>query len=172
MEESKTNKEEVLEETVEEEMPDEFDELRKKAESADEISERLLRLSAEFDNYKKRTVKEKESLFNDGRAACATEFLALADNVDRAYTAICEAGADDNIKQGIEMIIKQLGEIFKGLGVEEIPAVGEEFNPELHNAVMNIEKEGEKPGTIVEEFQKGYKMNDKVIRYSMVGVTN
>lgn len=164
------SREENIDEAKEHE--EDIEALREKAKMADELTDRLLRLSAEFDNYKKRTAKEKENMFNEGRASCAIEILNLADNLERGYQAVCEAGADDSVKQGMELILKQLDQTFKSLGIEEIPAMGEEFDPQVHDAVMHINEENTKPNTIVEVFQKGYKMDGKVLRHSMVKVAN
>lgn len=132
-------------------------------------SEKYLRLMAEFDNYKKRSAKERESIYTDVRVDTVTKFLPVYDNLARALKA---ETADEAFKKGVEMTFGQLLEVFQKLGVEEIETVGKSFDPNLHNAVMHIE-DGEKgEGEIVEEFQKGFKVGDKVIRFSMVKVAN
>lgn len=151
---------------------EEIAQLAEKAQKADEYMDKFLRVSAEFDNFRKRTAREKETLFSDGQAACVTEFLPLLDSMEHALTASGDTSDEDSIKQGVEMIGKQLAEILKTLSVEEIPAEGEQFDPELHNAVMHIEDEQTDSNTIVEQFQKGYTMKGRVLRHSMVKVAN
>jgi len=173
MEDNKNSEEVILdsaEETVDE--TSNIDELKQKVRQADEHLDRLLRLTAEFDNFRKRTIKEKEALYTDGMADCAAKFLPLVDNMDRCILALKEEKGSEGMLQGIELIFKQLQDIIKELKIEAIPALGEEFNPEIHNAVMHIEDEAIDSNTIVEEFQKGYIMNGKVLRHSMVKVAN
>lgn len=148
---------------------DEIEELKK---TVDEYKDKLLRLTAEFDNFRKRTSKEKETLFSDGMAECATQFLPLVDNMARCTEAFNGESEDSPLKKGVELIAKQLDEIVKALNIEEIPAVGEEFDPNFHNAVMHVEDETIDTSTITEEFQKGYTMSGRVLRYSMVKVAN
>ena len=132
-------------------------------------SERYLRLLAEFDNYKKRSAKERENIYCDARVDTVTKFLPVYDNLERALKA---ETADESYKKGVEMTFNQLMDVFRKLGVEEIESVGQTFDPNLHNAVMHVE-DGEKgENEIVEEFQKGFKIGDKVIRFSMVKVAN
>ena len=167
------NKEMDLEETAEEtEEEVDIEQLREEAAKAEEYKDKFLRVSAEFDNFRKRTVKEKETLYSDGRASAVAEFLPLADNMDRALEALSSDTDSTSLAEGIEKIAKQLTDILKSLSVEEISAVGEKFDPELHNAVMHIEDEEKENNTVVEEFQKGYTMNGKVLRHSMVSVAN
>lgn len=167
------NKEKDLEETAAQ-TTDEVDieKLREEAGKAEEYKDKFLRVSAEFDNFRKRTVKEKETLYSDGRASAVTEFLPLADNMERALEAISSDGEKNAVSEGMEKIFKQLEDILKSLGVEEIPAAGEQFDPEFHNAVMHIEDGEKDANTVVEVFQKGYTMNGKVLRHSMVSVAN
>jgi len=171
MEENKETKaEEVIEETEEnssnEEPATDFEAL------CGEFKDKFLRVSAEYENFRKRTQKEKEALFSDGKAACAIAFLPHIDNMERAIEAAkCEDG-DTSMVQGMELILKGLYDILKSLSIEAIPSVGEQFDPEVHNAVMHVEDEEKEANTIVEEFQKGYKMGDKVLRHSMVKVAN
>ena len=174
-EKKETAEEEIKEpecEAAEEEAEKEEDELSLALKAAAEYKDKFLRVSAEYDNFRKRTIKEKESLFSDGKAACAAALLPLADNMERALAAADEDKGAEGILEGLRMISKQLSEIFKNLSIEEIPAKGEQFDPELHNAVMHIEDETVDDNTIVEEFQKGYKMDGKVLRHSMVKVAN
>ena len=142
------------------------------AKEVEEYKDKLLRLTAEFDNFRKRTAKEKETLFSDGRADCVLAFLPLVDNMERFMEAAMEESEDSPLRQGLEKVCKQLGDILKSLKVEEIPAVGEKFDPNVHNAVMHIEDETVDDETVVEQFQKGYTIAGKVLRFSMVKVAN
>ena len=132
-------------------------------------NEKLLRLMAEFDNYKKRSVKERENIYTDVRMDTVTRFLPVYDNLKRALEA---ETADEAYKKGVELTFQQLTDVFKNLGVEEIPAEGEVFDPTLHNAVAHVEDESVGENVIVQELQKGFKLGDKVIRFSMVKVAN
>ena len=132
-------------------------------------SDKYLRLMAEFDNYKKRSIKERENIYTDVRVDTVTKFLPVYDNLERAMKA---ETADEAYKKGVEMTFNQLLDVFKKLGVEEIEAVDKPFDPNFHNAVMHVDDEALGEGVIVEEFQKGFKIGDKVIRFSMVKVAN
>ncbi|MCL2342774.1 MAG: nucleotide exchange factor GrpE [Firmicutes bacterium] len=131
--------------------------------------DKYLRLLAEYDNFRKRSAREREAIFADVRADTVTKFLPVYDNLARALAQQC---ADEAYYKGIELIMAQLTETLTKLGVTEIPALGEKFDPELHNAVVHTEDENKSEGIIVEEFQKGFKLGDKVIRHSMVKVVN
>ena len=148
----------------------ETNELEKAKEEINALNDKYLRLCAEYDNFKKRTAREKEAIYIDAAADAIKELLPVMDNLERAIGSISDKQSD--IYKGVEMVYKQTEEIFKKLGVCETKAVGEEFNPELHNAVMHIEDENVTENTVVEEFQKGYTYKDKVLRYSMVKVAN
>ena len=139
------------------------------AEKPPEDSERYLRLMAEFDNYKKRSAKEREAIYTDVRVDTVTKFLPVFDNLERAMKT---ETADEAFKKGVEMTLNQLMDVFKKLGVEEIESVGKPFDPTLHNAVMHVEDAERGENEIVEEFQKGFRIGDKVIRFSMVKVAN
>ena len=139
------------------------------AEKPQEDSERYLRLMAEFDNYKKRSAKERENIYTDVRVDTVTKFLPVFDNLERALKT---ETADEAYKKGVEMTFHQLMDVFKKMGVEEIESVGKPFDPTLHNAVMHVEDAERGENEIVEEFQKGFKIGDKVIRHSMVKVAN
>lgn len=171
---SKKKNEEVTEEIVNNEEVEtekkEDNELLKKEEELKELNDKYLRILAEYDNFKKRTVKEKEAIYTDASARVITDLLIVLDNLERALGTIEDK--DGSIYKGMEMILKQTQEVFEKLGVNEIEAVGKEFNPELHNAVMHVEDETLGENTIAEEFQKGYTYKDKVLRYSMVKVAN
>ena len=132
-------------------------------------TERYLRLMAEFDNYKKRSAKERENIYTDVRVDTVTKFLPVFDNLERAMKT---ETADEAFKKGVEMTFNQLMDVFKKLGVEEIESVGKTFDPTIHNAVMHVEDAERGENEIVEEFQKGFRIGDKVIRHSMVKVAN
>ena len=156
--------EEIAQETVEEEVKTEA-----AAESAPASDDRYLRLMAEYDNFRKRSAKERELIYTDVRVDTVSKFLPVYDNLARAMST---ATADEAYKKGVEMTFNQLCEVFKKLGVEEIEAVGKTFDPNFHNAVMHVDDEEKGENEIVEEFQKGFKVGDKVIRFSMVKVAN
>jgi molecular chaperone GrpE len=128
-----------------------------------------LRLAAEFDNYRKRTAKEKEASYGNGKADAVAKMLPVYDNLERALNQPTEDAA---YKKGVEMTMNELVKIFTGLGVEIFGEVGEEFDPNLHNAVMHIESEELGENTIAAVFQKGFKIGDKVVRFAMVQVAN
>jgi len=141
----------------------------KAAEQDAADSERYLRLLAEFDNYKKRSAKERENIYADARADTVTKFLPVYDNLERALRA---ETADENYRKGVEMTFNQLLDVFKKLGAEEIESVGRTFDPNLHNAVMHVKDPEKGENEIVEEFQKGFRVGDRVVRFSMVKVAN
>lgn len=144
--------------------------LAKKDEELNAKTEQYQRLLAEYDNFKKRTAREKEAIYSDSVKDTVAELLPVIDNLVRAVDAFADKESDEC--KGVAMVLKQTEEIFAKLGVSEIKAVGEQFNPELHNAVMHVEDDKVDDNTVVEEFQKGYIYKDKVIRYSMVKVAN
>ncbi len=167
-EEQEIKEQEVTEsEEVTEEAPlEEENEFEKKY---NDVNEKYLRTLAEYDNYRKRTIKEKESIYPEAKAVVIEKFLPVLDNFQRAIES---AENKDAFYEGVVMLKKQMDEVLGALGVEEIKAVGEEFNPEVHNAVMHVEDEEAGENIIVEEFQRGYKIGDRVIRHSMVKVAN
>ena len=132
-------------------------------------NDKYLRLAAEYDNYRKRTTKEKESIYADAKLDTVKPFLDVADNLDRA---IGQFEDGDGHKQGMELICKQFAAVLEKLGVTEIPAQGLPFDPEKHNAVMHVEDETLGENTVAEVFQKGYQLGDKVVRFAMVKVAN
>lgn len=134
-----------------------------------EEQDKYLRLMAEYDNFRKRSAKERENIYADVRVDTVTKFLPVYDNLQRALAA---ETADEAYKKGVEMTFTQLKEIFTKLGVEEIEAVGQSFDPTVHNAVMHIDDEAYGENIIVQEFQKGFRLGEKVIRFSMVQVAN
>lgn len=138
-------------------------------ESLNQQEEKYLRLAAEYDNFRKRSQKEKEGIYADAKADALTAFLPVYDNLERALK---QETADEAYKKGVEMTMNQLKEIMSKLGISEIPALGQPFDPNLHNAVMHIEDEAAGENTIVEVFQSGFKLGEKVIRFAMVKVAN
>ena len=139
------------------------------AKSAAEQNDKYLRLAAEYDNYRKRTQREKESIYGDAKADTIKPFLAVYDNLERGIAQYAE---DDVHRQGLELIAKQFMEVLGKLGVTEIEALGKPFDPEKHNAVMHVEDEAIEESTVVEVFQKGFAIGEKVLRFSMVKVAN
>ncbi len=168
-EEKITPEETPAEEPAAESQPEERaeDENIKKLEA---LNDKYMRTLAEYDNYRKRSIREKEAIYPEARADAAAKFLPVMDNLERALAAETEKNA---FYDGVVLVKKQLDEVFKALGVEEISAKsGEPFDPELHNAVMHVEDESLGEGVIVEELQKGYRLGDKVLRHSMVKAAN
>lgn len=155
-------KEEVKEE-VQEEKTEERDELA-------ECKEQLLRTLAEYDNYRKRTAKEKEALRKECIADSVESFLPVIDNLHRAKESLAAQEGVDT--QGVELVLKQFEEIMASMGVEEIVAEGQEFDPNLHNAVMHVEDENLGENMVAEVFSKGYRIGDRVIRHCVVKVAN
>ena len=133
------------------------------------LNDKYLRICAEYDNYRKRTQKEKDNLYGDIRANVITSFLPVYDNLVRALAA---ETADDAYRKGVELIMNQFNATLEKLGATEIKAVGEKFDPAVHNAVMHVDDDTKGENEVVEEFQKGFKIGDKVIRFSMVKVAN
>ena len=138
----------------------------------DSMKDKLMRHAAEFDNFKKRSAKEREELYNMAVCDTVEKILPVKDNLERAIIAAENTEGQESMADGVKMILKQLEEVFASIGVEEIKAVGEVFDPERHNAVMHEENEEFGENTISEELIKGYICKDKVIRYSMVKVAN
>ena len=132
--------------------------------------DQFARLAAEYDNYRKRTAKEKETLYQDAKADTIKEFLAVYDNLERAAAA--PGGEDDPHKKGLEMIFTQYKELLKKLGVAEIEAQGQPFDPERHEAVMHVDDENLGENEVAQVFQAGFVLGDKVIRHAVVQVAN
>ena len=128
-----------------------------------------LRVAAEFDNFRKRTIKEKEASYGLGRADAVAKMLPIYDNLERALNQPTEDAA---YKKGVEMTMNELVKIFTGLGVEIFGEKGDAFDPNLHNAVMHIDDETMEENTIAQVFQKGFKIGDKIVRFAMVQVAN
>ena len=163
--------EEVVEETVEtpvEEAP-EAPEVNPFEEKYNAEHDAHLRLAAEYDNFRKRTIKEKEASYGNGKADAVAKMLPVYDNLERALN---QETSDAAYKKGVEMTMNELVKIFTSLGVEIFGNVGDEFDPNLHNAVMHIENEELPENSISAVFQKGFKIGDKVVRFAMVQVAN
>ncbi len=170
----------------EEEEPDEEDEDKKsgkklfgkknkkdkKDEKIEELTDRLTRQMAEFDNLRNGTVKEKSQMYEIGAKDIIEKILPVVDNFERGLDAVKEEDKEDPFIQGMEMVYKQLMTVLGELGVKPIEAIGKEFDPNLHNAVMHVEDENFGENIIAEEFQKGYMYRDSVVRHSMVKVAN
>lgn len=134
-----------------------------------ESDDKYLRLFAEYDNYRKRTTKEKIEAYGDATGKCISDILPVLDSFERAIDAEC---TDEAFKNGMQMIYNQFTETLKKLGVTEMEALGKEFDPNLHNAIKQVEDENFGENTVCEIFQKGYMLKDKVIRHAIVAVAN
>ena len=156
-------------ETAEETTVEETVEVNPWEEKYNAEHDSFLRLAADYDNFRKRTVKEKEASYGNGRADTIGKLLPVYDNLERALNQPTEDAA---YKKGVEMTMNELVKIFTGLGVEIFGNVGDSFDPNLHNAVMHIDDESLEENTISQVFQKGFKIGDKVIRFAMVQVAN
>ena len=164
--------EEVMEETaqVQEETPtEEVPEVNPFEEKYNAEHDAHLRLAAEYDNFRKRTIKEKEASYGNGKADAVAKMLPVYDNLERALN---QETTDTAFKKGVEMTMAELVKIFTALGVEIFGNVGDQFDPNLHNAVMHIENEDLGENSISAVFQKGFKIGDKVVRFAMVQVAN
>jgi Molecular chaperone GrpE (heat shock protein) len=144
----------------------------KKDEKIEELTDRLTRQMAEFDNFRKRTEKEKSQMYEVGAKDIIEKILPVVDNFERGLDAVKEEDKEDPFIQGMEKVYKQLMTTLEGIEVKPIEAVGQEFDPNLHNAVMHVEDENLGENIIAEEFQKGYMYRDSVVRHSMVKVAN
>ena len=162
---------ELTEETVEEttEVVEETPEVNPWEEKFNALTDTHLRLAAEFDNFRKRTVKEKEASYGNGKADAVEKMLPVYDNLERALNQPTEDAA---YKKGVELTMNELIKIFTALGVEVFGNVGDEFDPNLHNAIMHTEDESFGENTISMVFQKGFKIGEKVVRFAMVQVAN
>ena len=160
--------EETIEETVEQTV-EETAEVNPFEEKYNAEHDAHLRLAAEYDNFRKRTIKEKEASYGNGKADAVAKMLPVYDNLERALNQPTEDAA---YKKGVEMTMNELVKIFTSLGVEIFGNVGDEFDPNLHNAVMHIDSEELGENVIAQVFQKGFKIGDKVVRFAMVQVAN
>ena len=140
------------------------------AKQLESVKDQFIRQTAEYENYRKRTTKEKEGIYQDAKADTIKEFLAVYDNLERASAA--GGGEDSPHKKGLDMIFQQYKEILAKLGVEEIEAQGQPFDPEWMNAVMHVENDSFGENTVAQVFQAGFRMGDKVIRHAIVQVAN
>ena len=176
--ETEETSEEVVEETTEEneEKPKKEGFFKKKKDKRDEqieeLNDRVVRQMAEFDNFRKRSEKEKSMMFDMGAKNVIEKILPVVDNFERGFTTVEEADKDDAFVQGMQQVYKQLMTELEAIGVTPIEAVGQEFNPDFHNAVMQVESEEYGSGIIAQEFMKGYMYKDSVVRHSMVGVVS
>lgn len=154
----------------------ELTELKKTLDQKDlaiaEFNDKYLRLGAEYDNFRKRSAKEKEGIYADACCDILTQILPVLDNLERAALYNTEESAQTPLGKGLELTLKSFTETLNKLGVAEIEALGKPFNPDLHNAVMHVDDESFGEGEVVEVFMKGYAKGDKVLRYSMVKVAN
>ena len=144
----------------------------KKDTQIEELTDRVQRQMAEFDNFRKRTEKEKAAMLEVGAKSVIEKLLPTVDNFERGFTSVTDEQKEDPFVQGMEKVYRQLMASLESIGVKPIEAVGQEFNPNFHNAVMHVEDEEAGENIIVEEFQKGYLYRDTVVRHSMVKVAN
>lgn len=144
----------------------------KKDLKIEELNDRYIRTMAEFDNYRKRTDKEKSAMYEIGAKDVIEKILPVVDNFERGLKAMTEEEKATPVADGMDRIYKQLMQVFEALDVKQIEAVGKAFNPDFHNAVMHVEDENFGENEICEEFQKGYTYRDSVVRHSMVKVAN
>ena len=144
----------------------------KKDEKIEELTDRLTRQMAEFDNFRKRTEKEKAQMFDMGARTIIEKILPVIDNFERGLAAVPEEQKDDAFVTGMDKVYKQMLTELDAIGVKPIEALGKEFDPDLHNAVMQVESEEYEPGTVAQELQKGYTYKDNVVRHSMVAVVS
>ena len=170
----KENKEELEKETEKKEETVENKKIKKEQEIVpkseyDELDDRYKRILAEFENYKKRSAKERENLYNSILSDVVEVMLPILDNLENAVKVETK---DEEYKKGIELVLKQFQDTLKAKGVEEIQTVGETFDPELHEAVSSVQDDTKGEKEIVQEYRKGYKIGSKVIRHSMVVVAN
>ena len=163
----KEKKQEAVEEQIQEEVV--TPEVNPWEEKYNAEHDSYLRLAADYDNFRKRTIKEKEQSYSNGKADAVEKLLPVYDNLERALN---QPTQDEAYKKGVEMTMTQLVGIFAGLGVEIFGNVGDSFDPNIHNAVMHTEEEGVEENTITQVFQKGFKLGDKIVRFAMVQVAN
>ena len=165
-----TAESEKVEETKDKKSKKDDEKVKKLEEELTAQKDKYMRLAAEYDNYRKRTENEKLSLYDDATAKAVTELLPVADSVRMALENL--ANADPEIVKGIELISNQLDKSFEKLKIESFGKIGDEFDPNLHNAISKVESEELGENTIAQVFQTGYKIGDKIIRHAMVQVAN
>lgn len=163
------DKEELEKEETQKDEKTKKNELQEKQQELDELTDRYKRILAEFENHKKRSQKEREGLYNSILGDIIEAILPILDNLENAAKV---ETSDENYKKGIELVLKQFQDVLKSKGIEEIKALGETFDPELHEAVSSIQDDSKGEKEIVQEYRKGYKIGSKVIRHSMVVVAN
>lgn len=174
MPEEKKNEQETVE-TKEEQISEETQQANQESceeklqKECDQLNDKLLRTLAEYDNYRKRSIKEKDAIYPQAKADTVEKFLPIIDNFERAMQSEC---SDEAFKKGIEMIFQSFLKTMSDLSVETIGEEGEAFNPDLHNAVMHVEDASLGENVIAQVLQKGYRIGDRVIRYAMVAVAN
>ncbi len=173
---NKSKAEEVpIEETVEEEVIEKT-EIETKAEQLEkertELTDSYRRLAAEFDNFRKRTVREKDEIFKNATSSLIEAFLPVMDSMEMAKASVDDNAEKADLKKGIELVYRQFSEVLDKLDIDEIECLGEDFDPELHNAIMHVEDEKYGDNEVVEVLQKGYIFKEKVIRHSLVKVAN
>ena len=172
-EEKKEKEVQDIENKEKNEKADEIIELKKQIESQkvqiDETEDRLKRVAAEFDNYKKRNAKERDGMYNSLVADIVSNFLPILDNLEKA---VASETKDEEYKKGIELVLKQFKDVLAARGVTEIETVGKTFDPELHEAVSSVQDDTKGEKEIVQEYRKGYMIGNRVIRHSMVIVAN
>ena len=144
----------------------------KKDTQIEDLTDKLRRQMAEFDNFRKRTEKEKSGMFEMGAKSVVEKLLPVVDNFERGLASVPEDQKEDPFVAGVDKVYKQLLTVFDELGVKPIEAVGQPFDPNFHNAVMHVEDDEQGENVVVEEFQKGYMYHDSVVRHSMVKVAN
>ena len=177
MSENKNQVQEPVEEILEEEVQAAAEEAVEPSQSEVDIlkaqlaqqEDKFLRLAAEYENYRRRTTKEKEAIWNDAKGSAATAFLPVYDNLERALK---QETADEAYKKGVEMTMNQFKTVLEKLGITEIEALGKPFDPNLHNAVMHVDDENLGENEVAEVFQAGFQLGEKVIRFAMVKVAN
>ncbi|MCI8618178.1 MAG: nucleotide exchange factor GrpE [Clostridia bacterium] len=162
-------KEQLEKEEIQNEETTENNELQSKQQEIDELTDRYKRILAEFENHKKRSQKEREGLYNSILSDIVEVILPILDNLENAVKV---ETVDENYKKGVELVLKQFQDVLKSKGVEEIKALGETFDPEVHEAVSSVQDDTKGEKEIVQEYRKGYKIGSKVIRHSMVVVAN
>mgnify|MGYP003106592759 FL=1 len=170
--EQKQAEEAVAKEEAEEKKKAKKKKKDKKDEKIEELNDRLMRNLAEFENFRNRSEKEKGAMFDMGAKSVVEKILPVVDNLERGFDGLSDEEKESPFVKGIEAVYKQLQTAFEELGVTPIEALGQEFDPNLHNAVMHDEDDSDETNKVVEEFQKGYLYKDSVVRHSMVKVLN
>ncbi len=170
LQEETVTPEEEAKEPTEETVEKSPEELLK--EEVEQLKDKMMRHAAEFDNFKKRTAKEREDLYSMAVCDTVEKILPVKDNLERAVLAADAEDGGESLKEGVKMILKQIDDVLSAMGVEKIKTVGEEFNPELHNAVMHEESEEFGENTVSDELMSGYTCKGKVVRFAMVKVAN